>query len=148
MPKATRSLFFHFVVIKKRPPRLGRRELGTRVCNVGRRVVWKLVEVGEFVLRAEYFNNLVLVEFLHVVASGTEILARVKFTGFFSEGLTDGSGHSQARVRVDVDFANCAGSSLAELLFGNSDCVGEAFVYSSVYSSCIVYALTIHTTRV
>ena len=66
----------------------------------------RLVEVGQFVVRAQHFNNLVLVLLLHVVASGTEVLAGVKFTRLFGKYLTDGSGHGQAGVRVDVDLAN------------------------------------------
>jgi hypothetical protein len=41
------------------------------------------------------------------------------------EYATYGSGHGQTRVRVDVDFANGALSSLAELFLGDTDSVGE-----------------------
>ena len=54
-----------------------------------------------------------------------EILAGVKFGGLLGENLAHGSGHGQTAVRVDVDLAHRALGSLAELLFGDADSVGE-----------------------
>ncbi len=66
-----------------------------------------------------------LVELLHVVAGRAEILAGIKFGGLLGENLAHGSGHGQTAVRVDVDLAHRALGSLAELLFGDADSVGE-----------------------
>ena len=66
-----------------------------------------------------------LIELLHVVASGSEVLAGVELTGLLNEDLADGSGHGQTRVGVDVDLANGRCGSLAELFFGDTHCVGE-----------------------
>ena len=66
-----------------------------------------------------------LVEFFHVVASGTEVFAGVEFSGLFSEDAADSGGHSETAVAVDVDFANGACGCFAELFFGDTDCVGK-----------------------
>ena len=66
-----------------------------------------------------------LVEFLHVLAGRAEVFARVKFTRFFGKHAAYGSRHGQAGVRVDVDFANSALGSLAQLLFGNAYGIGQ-----------------------
>ena len=66
-----------------------------------------------------------LVEFLHFVAGRAEVFAGVELTGFVMEHLTDGGGHGQTGVGVDVDFANGALGGLAELLFGDTDGIGE-----------------------
>ncbi len=39
--------------------------------------------------------------------------------------LTDGSSHSQTRVGVDVDLADSTLSGLAELLLGDTNCIGQ-----------------------
>ena len=66
-----------------------------------------------------------LVHLFHEVTSGTAVLAGVEFTRLVVEHLAHGSGECQTRVRVDVDFANGALGSLAELLFGDTHCIGE-----------------------
>ena len=66
-----------------------------------------------------------LVEFLHFVAGRTEVFAGVEFGGLFVEYTTYGSGHCETAVRVDVDFAYIHLCSLAELLFGDTDGIGE-----------------------
>ena len=66
-----------------------------------------------------------LVHFLHLVASGTAVFAGVELTGILCEGLADGCGEGQTRVGVDVDFADGALSGFAELLFGDTYCIGE-----------------------
>ena len=60
-----------------------------------------LVELSELVVRTKNFNDLVFIKLLHVVASWTEILTWVEFSGLFSEHLANSSGHSKTRVRVE-----------------------------------------------
>lgn len=81
--------------------------------------------LSSFACGAEHGYDLVLVELLHVVAGRAEIFAGVEFLGVLGEGLAHGGGHGQTRVRVDVDLADVHLGSLAELLFGDTDCVGE-----------------------
>ena len=57
--------------------------------------------------------------------AGPRYLRGVELTGFVMEHLTDGGGHGQTGVGVDVDFANGALGGLAELLFGDTDGIGE-----------------------
>jgi len=57
--------------------------------------------------------------------AGAQVLAGVELGGLLGEDLANGSGHGQTRVGVDVDLANGAGGSLAELLFGDTYGVGE-----------------------
>ena len=77
-------------------------------------------------VRAKHLNNLVDVHLLHVLASRLEILTGIEVVRMLSEVLTDGSSHCQTRVRVDVDLADSALGSLAELLLGDTDGVGES----------------------
>jgi hypothetical protein len=81
--------------------------------------------ISGFAVAAEYVHDFVTIEFLHVVASGAEVLARVEFRRLLSEYAANGSGHSQTAVGVDVDFANGALCSFAKLFFGDTDSVGE-----------------------
>ena len=74
---------------------------------------------------AENVYNLVLVKFLHVVASRAEVFAGVEFAWFLKEYATNGGGHGQTAVRVNVDFADSALGGLAELLFGDTDGIGK-----------------------
>ena len=64
-----------------------------------------------------------LVEVFHPVAGGAEIFTWVELGGFLGQGLSDGSGHSQAAVAVDVYLAHSALRSLTQLLFGNTHCL-------------------------
>ena len=80
----------------------------------------RLVELSEFVVRAKHVNDLVLVHLLHEVASRTAVLTRVELTWLVVEYLANSSGECQTRVAIDVDFANSALSSLAELFFWNT----------------------------
>ena len=59
---------------------------------------YSLVELSELVVRTKNFNDLVFIKLLHVVASWTEILTWVEFSGLFSEYLANSSGHSKTRV--------------------------------------------------
>ena len=46
--------------------------------------------------------------------------------------LTDGSGHCEAKIGVDIDLADCHGGGLAELILGNAYRTGHlaaVFVY-------------------
>ena len=99
----------------------------TLVCSALLKI--KVLEVlgllGELVVAAEHIGNFVLVEFYHEVASGTAVFAGVELSWLFGKHLANGGSEGQAAVAVDVDFANSAGCSLAELLFRNTYCVGQ-----------------------
>ena len=75
--------------------------------------------------RTENFFVLADVQFFQTGTGRTEIFARVEFARLVSENLADGSGHSQTAVGVDVDFANCALGSSAELIFADTDSIFE-----------------------
>ncbi len=77
------------------------------------------------VLAAEYVFDFVLVELLHLVTSRTKIFAGVKLSRLLGHHAAYGCGHGKTAVRVDVDLANGALGSLAELFFGNTDSVGK-----------------------
>ena len=81
--------------------------------------------LGELAVRTKHIHNLVDVHLLHVLTSWLQVLARIEVIGVLSQVLTDSSSHSQTRVRVDVDLANSALRSLAELLLGDTYCVGQ-----------------------
>ena len=66
-----------------------------------------------------------LVELLHIVASRSEVLAWVELSWLLSEYLADSCSHCKTAVGVDVNLANCALGSLAELLLRNTDSIGE-----------------------
>jgi hypothetical protein len=84
-----------------------------------------LVAVSELVIRAEHVSDLLLVHVCHVSTSDLAILTRIEVLRMQSEGLTDTSSVSQTRVRVDVDLADSALSSLAELILWDTNSVGE-----------------------
>ena len=69
--------------------------------------------------------DLVLIHLLHLLTGGLQILAGIEVSGILGEVLADGCGHGKTAVRVDVDLADCALGGLAELLLGNSDCIGK-----------------------
>lgn len=73
-----------------------------------------------FAVATEHFFDLVDVEFFHQVACWTAVFTWVEFSWLFSEHLANSSGECQTRVAIDVDFANSALSSLAELFFWNT----------------------------
>ena len=75
----------------------------------------------ELAIASEHIHNLVDVHLLHVLAGGLQILARIEVSRMLSQVLADGSSHGETRVRVDVDLADSALGSLAELLLGNTD---------------------------
>ena len=84
-----------------------------------------LVHLYQFVVATEHIGNLVFIQLCHEVASWTAVFARVELARFFSEHLADGSGESQTRVTVDVDFAYGALRCAAQLLLGNADSIGQ-----------------------
>jgi len=65
----------------------------------------------------------VLVELDEVVASVSEVLAGVVVLRVVDKVLADSSGHSKTTIRVDVDLANGALDSLADLVLGDADSV-------------------------
>ena len=74
---------------------------------------------------AKNVDDLVHIEFLHLVACRTEVLAGIEFARFLVEYLADCCGHCKTAVGVDVDLADSALGSLAELLFGDTYCIGK-----------------------
>ena len=54
--------------------------------------------VFKLVVRAQDIDDLVHIELLHVVAGGSEVLARVELGGLLGEGLADGSSHGETAV--------------------------------------------------
>ena len=62
-------------------------------------------------------------QFLDVGTAISNVLTRVKVFRMSHEVLTDTSRKSQTQVRVDVDLANCGFSSLAELIFRNTNSI-------------------------
>ena len=65
------------------------------------------------------------VHLLHVVTSRSEILTWIEVRWVLSEMLADSSGHGKTRVGVDVDLADSALGSFAELLLGDTDSIGQ-----------------------
>ena len=60
------------------------------------------------------------VEFLHLVAGGTQVLAGVELAGLLVEDLAHGGGHGETAVAVDVDLADGALGGFAELFLGDT----------------------------
>ena len=81
--------------------------------------------LSELTVRTEHIDNLVDVHLLHVLTSGLQVLARIEVIGMLCQILADGSSHSQTRVGVDVDLADSTLSGLAELLLGDTNCIGQ-----------------------
>lgn len=78
-----------------------------------------------FAVAAENVDDFVTIEFLHVVAGRAEVFAGVELTGLLSEDAANSCCHGETAVGVDVNFADCALGGFAELLFGNTDCIGK-----------------------
>ena len=74
----------------------------------------------KLVVGAEDVDDLVDVHLLHALAGRLEVLARVEVVGVLGEVLADGGGHGEAAVGVDVNLADGALGSLAELLLGDA----------------------------
>ena len=73
----------------------------------------------------QHLNDFVLVELGHLVASRTAVLAGIKLARFLNEHLANGSGEGQTAVTVDVDLANGALGSLAQLVLGDTYGIGQ-----------------------
>ena len=69
---------------------------------------------------AQNVDELVPDQLLDGSTGRLEILAGVELVGVLIEELTDGAGHGQAQIGVNVDLAHGAAGSLAQLLFGNT----------------------------
>ena len=80
--------------------------------------------------RTKDFLVLVRIELLELVTCRSEVLAGIELAGLLGEDLADRGGHRETAVGVDVDLADGALGGLAELLFGDTDGVGE---FSAVF---------------
>lgn len=60
----------------------------------------------QFACRTKHIDNLVLVEFFHVLTSGAKIFTRIELCRFLCKYLTNSCSHCQTAVRVNVDLAN------------------------------------------
>ena len=78
-----------------------------------------------FAIAAKHFDDFVLVELSHLIASGTAVLAWVELAWFLSEDFAHRSCEGEAAVAVDIDFAHGALCGLAELLLGDTYCIGH-----------------------
>ena len=85
----------------------------------------ELVELGEFAVGAEHVHNLVGIHSLHALASLAAILTGIEVLGMFSKRLTYTSSECETGIGVDVDLADGALRSLAELFLGNTYGIGE-----------------------
>ena len=70
---------------------------------------------------AEDFAVLAHVQLLEGFAGGAEIFARVEFFGLVVEDLTNGGGHGETAIAVDIDLADGALRGFAELVFADTD---------------------------
>lgn len=84
-----------------------------------------LVELREFVVAAEHVDDLVRVHLDHLIACWSAVLAWVELAWLLGEHLAHGGCEGEAAVGVDVDFANGAVGSLAELFLRDADGIRE-----------------------
>jgi len=68
-----------------------------------------------------FITSLVLVESDEVVTSVSEVLTRIVVLGVINEVLTDSSSHGKTTIRVDVDLADGALDSLADLILWDTN---------------------------
>ena len=73
----------------------------------------------------QHLDDFVLVELGHLVACGTAVLAGVKLAGLLGKHLAYSSGEGQTAVAVDVDLADGALGSPAQLILGDTYCIGQ-----------------------
>ena len=76
-----------------------------------------------FSVGTEDIDDLVLVELLHLVAGGSEVLPGIEFAGLGGKHLADCGCHGETGIGVDVDLADSALCSLAELVLRDTDSV-------------------------
>jgi len=69
----------------------------------------------------DLITALVLVESDEVVTSVGEVLTRIVVLGVLDKVLADSSSHGETTIRVDVDLADGALDSLADLVLGDTD---------------------------
>ena len=62
---------------------------------------------------------------LNLSASNGEVGSGVKYLGLIVHNAADTCGHSETDIGVDIDLADSHGSSLAELLLGDTYSVGK-----------------------
>ena len=79
----------------------------------------------DFVCRAEHALDFVSDDVINELTAVFEVLPRVEVIWMGSQMLADAGCQAQAQVRVDVDFADGHGSSFTELVFRNTDSVGQ-----------------------
>ena len=82
-------------------------------------------EGSGFSVAAEYVDDLVGDHILDCLTGGFEILPGIEVIRMFRKVLADRSGHGKANVRVDIDLADSAARSLAELFFRNTNGTGH-----------------------
>ena len=78
-----------------------------------------------FAVAAEDIDDLVSDHVLDSLTGGLEVLPGIEMIRMLREILADDSGHRQTNVRVNVDLADSAGSSLTELLLRDTDGAGH-----------------------
>lgn len=69
------------------------------------------------VAAVEYVTHFVSYHVLDSLTCGFQVLARIEVARVFYQVLTDGSGHCQAQVGIDVDFANTEFACLQQHVF-------------------------------
>ena len=74
---------------------------------------------------AQHVHDLVGDQLLDGGPGGLEVLAGVELVGVLVEELTDGAGHGQTQVGVDVDLTHRAPGGLTQLLLGDTHGVGH-----------------------
>ena len=75
--------------------------------------------------RSQHFCNFMRNKVIDVLTAIFQILARVKVIRMLGHMETDTGCQSQADIGVDVDFADCQASCLAELVFRNTNSIRE-----------------------
>ena len=76
----------------------------------------------ETIAAVENVTDFVSNHVLDCLASRFQILTGVKVCRMFHQVFTNGSGHCQTQVSIDVDFANAKGTSFQKHVFGNALC--------------------------
>jgi hypothetical protein len=66
-----------------------------------------------------------LYQLLDVSTSGLQVLTRIEVRRILIEVLTDGTGHSQTQIGVDVDLAYSMSGSLTQLLLRDTNSIGH-----------------------
>lgn len=80
---------------------------------------------SDFVIAAQHVADLVLNQLLDGFSGRLQILSGIEVTGVFSKVFSDAGCHGQAQVGVDIDLANCHGSSFSQHVFRYALCSGQ-----------------------